>query len=139
MGPHHQRLTPAHAGKILFMPLPFLSPWAHPRTCGEDEKVSLIVFLRTGSHPRMRGRLSERGLIQKFAGLTPSCTGKMPGLRLGVLLSAAHPRACGEDVLSSLSPIFVIGSPPRMRGLSSAWSTGGTAAGLTPAHAGKIL
>ena len=48
-----------------------------------------------------------------------------------------HPRGCGENLLNALNTTGFQGSPPRMRGKQLTIATTYTAAGITPADAGK--
>ena len=52
------RITPADAGKTLFMKNGTVSPEDHPRGCGENSSSSLQNCALVGSPPRMRGKPS---------------------------------------------------------------------------------
>ena len=48
--------------------------------------------------------------------LTPAHAGKIKEEKIMKIFVKAHPRACGEDLLTAIIGISVKGSPPRMRG-----------------------
>ncbi len=50
-------ITPAHAGKTLLGNFLGISPWDHPRACGENLKRLIFLPEVLGSPPRMRGKL----------------------------------------------------------------------------------
>ena len=70
--------------------------------------------------------------------LIPAGAGNIRGCVLGACHERAHPRGCGEHVISLLAICWFLGSSPRVRGTScvSAFSCG--CAGLIPAGAGNI-
>ena len=51
-----RRITPADAGKTVFILLFFLEPRDHPRGCGENVCGLPYAFWDAGSPPRMRGK-----------------------------------------------------------------------------------
>ena len=110
---------------------------AHPRSRGENWFAFLSVFLRSGSSPLTRGKLSSmdewnsgQGLIPAHAGKTWRCGRTPAGAR-------AHPRSRGENSSWDHNRTMFRGSSPLTRGkrvlpgLPPAWW------GLIPAHAGK--
>ena len=61
-GPHRcqggpRRLIPARAGKTAPVPTLMVSSTAHPRACGENSRAEEALRPRTGSSPRVRGKL----------------------------------------------------------------------------------
>ena len=94
--PHPRRLIPARAGKTLFA------------VC-----MSLVWL---GSSPRVRGkRRSCRGFGAE-GGLIPARAGKTAHYSTALSHSAAHPRACGENLISLGADLAATGSSPRVRG-----------------------
>ena len=90
-------ITPAHAGKTLPAHLFVQFGRDHPRACGENGMVRVWTNVRSGSPPRMRGKLlRNRGDEQKF-GITPAHAGKTRVRLPHRVLSWDHPRACGEN------------------------------------------
>ena len=69
----------------------------------------------------------------------PALAGKSVRIRVWVKYNRDHPRACGEKLISAISCLLVVGSPPRMRGKARQNRTVGYRAGITPAHAGKSV
>ena len=73
------RITPAYAGKS-----PRCSPQQgrqpdHPRVCGEKSRWAAVRSGRTGSPPRMRGKVMRIWLRMKRARITPAYAGKSAG------------------------------------------------------------
>ncbi len=131
------RLIPAHAGKT-FSAL-FLGEFngAHPRACGENDRLPCIRHIPSGSSPRMRGKLKRVKIGDVTAGLIPAHAGKTFFKARKKCSSRAHPRACGENVIGVQRFDSALGSSPRMRGKQSVCKDGDKATGLIPAHAGK--
>ena len=91
-------LIPARAGKTLTGYRPSIRLWAHPRSRGENENVTIDNVRREGSSPLARGKRlpgdpdGERGrLIPARAGKTYVYGGEGPHYE-------AHPRSRGENV-----------------------------------------
>ena len=51
------RITPACAGKTLYVTNPTSSTWDHPRVCGKNDNSSIESKLKSGSPPRVREKL----------------------------------------------------------------------------------
>ena len=69
-------LIPACAGKTQLSGKSGPGQWAHPRVCGENRIARTQSVQRTGSSPRVRGKLHRyRGLYQRIR-LIPACAGK---------------------------------------------------------------
>ena len=135
---HHEKLgiIPAHAGLTIENDSHRMRCWDHPRACGAHVRTSFFSLLGMGSSPRMRGSLQfparelrETGIIPAHAGLTRT----RPD---GWALSGDHPRACGAHKTKSGIYGFIMGSSPRMRGSPAEATSGNTATGIIPAHAG---
>ena len=72
-------LIPAHAGKTDAGRHGWLFLGAHPRACGENIDVSVIVPVKTGSSPRMRGKPGGADRDRVVARLIPAHAGKTQG------------------------------------------------------------
>ena len=79
----HGRITPAHAGNSLCGLQDLASCQDHPRTCGEQQLVALLLQLVAGSPPHMRGTVYYEPREDLYHGITPahagnSCQQKKP-------------------------------------------------------------
>mgnify|MGYP001645726718 CR=1 FL=1 len=131
------RLIPARAGKTLDPQTDRFRPSAHPRACGENNRVLQATGQTEGSSPRVRGkpRRTERGsalvrLIPARAGKT--ARGEGHGRRRW-----AHPRACGENLTPAGRYVIQGGSSPRVRGKQPPQGRPFRRSRLIPARAGK--
>ena len=70
------RITPAHAGKTIFLFRAEDSFADHPRACGENCTVQDIVITAGGSPPRMRGKPSDLKVDIDTYRITPAHAGK---------------------------------------------------------------
>ena len=147
------RITPAYAGKRVKISLKFRAsagkssnvPSAfrcgrdHPRVCGEKAFVRSCCASRTGSPPRMRGKVCTYSATEHGYGITPAYAGK--SLRLCILsrLLQDHPRVCGEKKNVRLTKNSLAGSPPRMRGKVPIVANAPNSDRITPAYAGKSV
>ena len=131
------RITPAHAGKRLFILYHHYILWDHPRTCGEKVMLPLNHSRKAGSPPHMRGKVTLKGLLHRTLGITPAHAGKSERTFADRCNGQDHPRTCGEKSFHSLEESALPGSPPHMRGKDVPWSYNQGLGGITPAHAGK--
>ena len=76
----------------------------------------VMMRMRYGSPPRVRGKLPELSWHFSYARLTPACAGKTPSAPPTYPESPAHPRVCGENVKTVWDWVSSLGSPPRVRG-----------------------
>ena len=105
--------------------------------CGEKKVDFLRFIVSEGSPPRVRGK---DGILCQNAypdRITPACAGKSWIPSPPFFLSWDHPRVCGEKNLKVVQGKNGMGSPPRVRGKETQPKPAGTAAGITPACAGK--
>ena len=110
---------------------------AHPRACGENWAVVVVMGAGSGSSPRMRGKPPSASDQERRGRLIPAHAGKTRYRRGGSYCGQAHPRACGENGLNTRFWGCLTGSSPRMRGKrAGAWDAAKNV-GLIPAHAGK--
>ena len=132
-------LIPACAGKTTADPVSHIAPWAHPRVCGENLKLSPQCFCMSGSSPRVRGK-QEPGVNEKGERrLIPACAGKTLVMVWYCVGNWAHPRVCGENCESCNTLCVASGSSPRVRGKQRPPRPGRSHQGLIPACAGKTL
>ena len=89
-------ITPAYAGKSVFLALRSAISWDHPRVCGEKRCYHFGYSIRRGSPPRVRGKVSECYESMSPDGITPACAGKSGTLRNNRRNGEDHPRVCGE-------------------------------------------
>ena len=92
---------------------------------------------RTGSPPRMRGKVCTYSATEHGYGITPAYAGKSrpdPEPDAG---TGDHPRVCGEKLIPPLLGFGFTGSPPRMRGKAFLMISPVLRIRITPAYAGK--
>ena len=130
-------ITPAHAGNTHSCPWLLLLHRDHPRACGEYKTYMTILSCRLGSPPRMRGIHIPRTVRDSGTGITPAHAGNTSVAAFCQLRCRDHPRACGEYCLCSCALVFLLGSPPRMRGIQVVRDVLVVRQGITPAHAGN--
>ena len=92
-----------------------------------------------GSPPRVRGKVVLPYFENRRLRITPACAGKSLPLSWLYYCARDHPRVCGEKPISTLAPLPVLGSPPRVRGKDSLTITFMGSIRITPACAGKRL
>ena len=90
-----------------------------------------------GSPPRMRGKAAARRDRRGLHGITPAYAGKRARSPPPPSGRWDHPRVCGEKSMMSRVLLFMVGSPPRMRGKVKRNKRFQLADGITPAYAGK--
>ena len=130
-------ITPADAGKTSLFAETFRIRQDHPRGCGENHCTFAGVVTRTGSPPRMRGKLGRFGRCGICMRITPADAGKTNQQFRQRNRIEDHPRGCGENISTDCVQIAMTGSPPRMRGKRLSASLPKLSAGITPADAGK--
>ena len=70
------RITPAYAGKRVKISLKFRASEDHPRVCGEQFQRSIRLPVRSGSPPRMRGKVCAYVSCPACYRITPAYAGK---------------------------------------------------------------
>ena len=130
-------ITPAYAGKSIWLPSCPVCRWDHPRVCGEKQSDALSAYQQAGSPPRMRGKVPVLVLLVCPLGITPAYAGKSKKWRRKTLRHSDHPRVCGEKEFERSLTAFHMGSPPRMRGKGLRAGITARPGGITPAYAGK--
>ncbi len=109
-------LIPAGAGKTPEADSPRAIKGAHPRWCGENLLVVLVEFLEGGSSPLVRGKPRQGIRPRHLEGLIPAGAGKTAVPPASGLLTAAHPRWCGENSELRRYGRHSLGSSPLVRG-----------------------
>ena len=131
------RNIPAHAGKTgssSFQPDTFQE---HPRACGENRgNLGGDPELR-GTSPRMRGKLRTGVAHYPHLRNIPAHAGKTSCAPRSPRHDSEHPRACGENVNTTMTNRSCSGTSPRMRGKPMKIQVVGSQRRNIPAHAGK--
>ncbi len=86
----------------------------------------------------MRGKFTQTGVDEKSPRITPACAGKVGLPRFPAAPAQDHPRVCGESLPALHRQLYLLGSPPRVRGKSKKFKHWVTSEGITPACAGKV-
>ena len=111
--------------------------WDHPRACGEQFPPIVPCWTVTGSSPRVRGAgflsFDSRGL----GGIIPARAGSSLAPRNLPCQARDHPRACGEQVESTMTGHESPGSSPRVRGAEALLDGPHVEPGIIPARAGS--
>ena len=130
-------ITPAHAGKTTLGIIKFVINQDHPRACGENSSSTFDIYREPGSPPRMRGKLIKSVCAICRLRITPADAGKTDREYRYRIPPEDHPRGCGENGITTLWTVKVIGSPPRMRGKLILLVFLVLRSRITPADAGK--
>ena len=130
-------LIPAHAGKTCGSGGRGPSTRAHPRSRGENSRVSTTGFLSCGSSPLTRGKLRGAGMTGSRQRLIPAHAGKTRTARTPRRPGRAHPRSRGENGTGATVGRGAQGSSPLTRGKRFGGVDRAAGYRLIPAHAGK--
>ena len=87
----------------------------------------------------MRGKGGLHLFAADRQGITPAYAGKSLCLLRQKDDVWDHPRLCGEKMLWGRWNLYILGSPPPMRGKASGTFKSPFSSGITPAYAGKSL
>ena len=91
------RNIPAYAGKTRSsFPIGIINK-EHPRVCGENLWVSMIAMAKSGTSPRMRGKLPQGDLGMVDSRNIPAYAGKTKNSTTCQNVTTEHPRVCGEN------------------------------------------
>ena len=90
-----------------------------------------------GSPPHMRGKVNYKDSGKDANRITPAHAGKSLIASCGNTGRRDHPRTCGEKLFRPFRPLFLLGSPPHMRGKVFFIASVLLKFRITPAHAGK--
>ena len=69
-------ITPAPAGKTIYITIYLFLAEDHPRTCGENVEKGQFVALVEGSPPHLRGKRLSYCSCVSSSGITPAPAGK---------------------------------------------------------------
>ena len=94
-------LIPAHAGKTSRTCAWFPSPWAHPRSRGENAEDRQEALKKMGSSPLTRGKQAGARNGHGSGGLIPAHAGKTSSTCTRCSRTRAHPRSRGENLSRS--------------------------------------
>ena len=109
------RITPACAGKTSPETMASVIVRDHPRVCGKNYLMILLMLQHLGSPPRVREKLEVTAEGDKLIGITPACAGKT-SIKLTVKTCMRdHPRVCGKNDYHRGATFTLEGSPPRVR------------------------
>ena len=132
-------ITPACAGKSAERHLVAIACQDHPRVCGEKLSPVFADLQYGGSPPRVRGKVQPYTQLYMCNRITPACAGKRLSSIILIGQNQDHPRVCGEKSLLLQIGVVLPGSPPRVRGKVSSFSSVPATGGITPACAGKSV
>ncbi len=85
----------------------------------------------------MRGKVCAAASAELYFRITPAHAGKSYCTTLEIFSQQDHPRTCGEKTFHIIPPLYIVGSPPHMRGKGGAARPAAAQKRITPAHAGK--
>ena len=130
-------LTPAGAGRTKRCSARPRRCTAYPRRCGENQDSAAFSSPAEGLPPQVRGEPPQQPARRCGLGLTPAGAGRTGAAGLGLRLSGAYPRRCGENRRVPAMTCQAPGLPPQVRGEPSTCGIGFRLWGLTPAGAGR--
>ena len=114
--PTINRNIPAYAGKITRRAKSSLTPWEHPRVCGENLFGYHTCFAQCGTSPRTRGKpgmmVHRGGLMRNI----PAYAGKTTAPMKSWPKPGEHPRVRGENSPLGTVGVDCDGTSPRTRG-----------------------
>ena len=113
------RIIPAHAGQTTSTSDRIALPTDHPRACGANFSITVLLCVSFGSSPRMRGKRRPRLCMGGPLRIIPAHAGQTRGWSPSRSLCPDHPRACGANCFPALWFPALTGSSPRMRGKRS--------------------
>ena len=131
------RITPAGAGKTVFVSTIVTICEDHPRGCGENAAAMINPRRPAGSPPRVRGKPLVQRSPSACHRITPAGAGKTLARNDKISRSSDHPRGCGENSSAKSQNCVVSGSPPRVRGKLFTKPKYKQQHRITPAGAGK--
>ena len=85
----------------------------------------------------MRGKPRWGTSTACHARITPACAGKTSSPEARRRPDRDHPRVCGENAISRIFQLLLVGSPPRVRGKRAMKRMDRSGSRITPACAGK--
>ena len=134
-----RRIIPARAGQTPRARAPRCPGPDHPRACGANPTGSRSPVSRSGSSPRVRGKLYAVEYVVDRGRIIPARAGQTLVVAIIFLSLADHPRACGANLVLSMSLLTTDGSSPRVRGKPHDAARPLHAARIIPARAGQTM
>ena len=131
------RIIPARAGSSRSHRTGQLGGRDHPRACGEQTMALLVLPMKLGSSPRVRGADNLKAGACQLDGIIPARAGSRLSTRHSASRSPDHPRACGEQGLVFTDDYDLGGSSPRVRGAGICQGARDLRARIIPARAGS--
>ena len=133
------RIIPARAGSSSTRIWPSGLVEDHPRACGEQMLSLFCILLTSGSSPRVRGAAYNIYDNPTQWRIIPARAGSSSFSSLSAILSADHPRACGEQVMQLAARVYRRGSSPRVRGAARCVGAQDLHLRIIPARAGSSV
>ena len=130
-------ITPARAGKSVYIDSISQPARDHPRLCGEKKKSIIGDVGFAGSPPPVRGKGFPRSPQAGQRRITPARAGKRRPSHVYSQPFWDHPCLCREKICYEAPEDEKNGSPPPMRGKAVHKGLYRPALRITPAHAGK--
>ena len=109
----------------------------HPRVCGEQMASLTRDSTFSGSSPRVRGTVHPTGGQCRQWRFIPACAGNRQIVHFLLIISAVHPRVCGEQFCNQFTAPTGVGSSPRVRGTARPDSSHAGPRRFIPACAGN--
>ena len=94
---HFIRIIPAHAGQTVGRLAVVPASTDHPRACGANMGTHSLAAERTGSSPRMRGKLGHGLQRGRLSRIIPAHAGQTRSWSASSTTRTDHPRACGAN------------------------------------------
>ena len=95
-----QRFIPTHVGNTPSIQSLQSKLSVHPHACGEHTHFTHVFTKYFGSSPRMWGTLKPLTLGRGPRRFIPTHVGNTTNLQTLLIMTAVHPHACGEHVIS---------------------------------------
>ncbi|OZG55702.1 hypothetical protein BTIS_1929 [Bifidobacterium tissieri] len=131
------RIIPACAGQTGKRGNPYGCGTDHPRVCGANHLLSVLVLRNSGSSPRVRGKPFVLTKLPFCTRIIPACAGQTLFSRKTRPLSPDHPRVCGANSTACRSIPARTGSSPRVRGKRLTVTVNDDGSRIIPACAGQ--
>ena len=133
----HRRIIPARAGQTVTGVSIRSPPPDHPRACGANCTRTVSHASRTGSSPRVRGKLPTFAYRAFHRRIIPARAGQTSRTQGHRRSAPDHPRACGANPRPVEASSSLIGSSPRVRGKLHVPTAGCGVRRIIPARAGQ--
>ena len=134
--PRSPRFTPTRVGTTRCHPLFLWGQSVHPHACGDDLHRLEQPHQSIGSPPRVWGRLARERHVELQNRFTPTRVGTTATRPAPPPCPTVHPHACGDDDRPEWTMLSVHGSPPRVWGRPSRWSSPRLGWRFTPTRVG---